>query len=108
MQHWIEQALPYGGTSPHAAHASRAGAEDAAPRALSQTVRYLAALRTYGGLTDAEAAQRLGLERSSINARRAPLVRAGIVRSNGFRPGPTGKIKNVVWVVASAPAHGQK
>jgi predicted transcriptional regulator len=93
---WIEGALPFQGSVPQSAHSSRAGAEDAAPRALSQTVRYLSALKTYGGLTDAEAASRLGLERSSINARRRPLVKAGLVIADGFRTGSTG-VKNVIW-----------
>lgn len=94
---WIESALPFQGSVPQSAHASRAGAEDAAPRALSQTVRYLALLKAHGGLTDAEAAKLLDLERTSINARRRPLVKAGLVIADGFRPGPTGKVKNVIW-----------
>lgn len=100
MQHYIEGALPFGGSTPQAAHASRAGAEDAAPRALNQTVRYLALLKSRPqGCTDAEAAHLLGLERTSINARRRPLVKAGLVYSDGFRPGDTG-IKNTVWKAA--------
>jgi hypothetical protein len=95
---WLEGALPFSGSVPQSAHASRAGAEDAAPRALSQTVRYLAQLKGHrDGLTDAEAAKLLGLERSSINARRVPLVKAGLVYADGFRPGPTGKVKNTIW-----------
>ncbi len=96
---WIESALPFSGSSPQAAHASRAGAEDAAPRALSQTVRYLAALKARGdfGLTDAEAATLLNVERSSINARRVPLVKANLVYGDGFRLRPGRKLKNVVW-----------
>ena len=70
-------------------------------RALPQTVRYMAALQAHGGLTDAEAARVLGLERSSVNARRAPLVKAGLVVANGFRLGPTGRIRNVVWALAN-------
>jgi hypothetical protein len=96
---WLEGALPFQGSCPQSAHASRSGAEAAAPRALSQTVRYLSALRAYGGLTDWEAADVLHLERTSINARRKPLVAAGLVVAGGFRPGPTG-VKNVVWKLA--------
>lgn len=100
MQHYIEGALPFGGSTPQAAHASRAGAEDAAPRALSQTVRYLSALKARPhGLTDAEAATVLGVERSTINARRVPLVKAGLVIADGFRTRRTNgrALKNTVW-----------
>lgn len=90
--------LPFSGLTPQSAHASRAGAEDAAPRALSQTVRYLSLLKSRPqGCTDAEAAELLGLERSSVNARRVPLVKAGLVYADGFRPGPTGKVRNTIW-----------
>src|SRR3954462_1391144 len=99
MQGYIQSAIPFGGSSPQSAHASRAGAEDAAPRALNQTVRYLALLKAHGGLTDAEAAKLLNIERSSVNARRKPLEKVGIVVSAGFRPGPT-NIPNVVWTLA--------
>lgn len=96
---WIEGALPFQGSTPQSAHTSRAGAEDAAPRALSQTVKYLAILKAYGGTTDREAADLMGIERTSVNARRRPLVTAGIVVPKGFRQGPTG-VKNVVWGIA--------
>lgn len=92
--------LPFGGSSPQSAHASRAGAQDAAPRAVSQTIRYLTALKARPqGLTDAEAATLLKIERTSINARRAPLVKAGLVYSDGFRTRRTNgrNLKNTVW-----------
>lgn len=94
---WVEGALPFSGSTPQSAHASRAGAENAAPRALTQTVRFLAALKARPqGLTDWEAAELLDVERSTINARRRPLVKAGLVYSDGFRPGPSG-VRNAVW-----------
>ena len=96
---YLEGALPFSGATPQSRHASRMGAENAAPRALSQTIKYLQALkdRPQYGLTDAEAATVLGVERSSINARRAPLVKAGLVyASSDTRPGPTG-VANTVW-----------
>jgi len=97
---YIESSLPFSGTLPQSRHASRSGAEEAAPRALSQTVRYLRALKDRrDGLTDAEAAKVLHVERSTINARRVPLVKAGLVVADGFRPGVTGT-KNTVWKVA--------
>ena len=96
---WMAAGLPFAGITPLSRHTSHAGAEDAAPRALPQTIRYMAALRQHGGLTDHEAAKVLGLERSSINARRSDLVKAGIVVAEGTRPGPTGT-RNVVWKIA--------
>lgn len=92
--------LPFSGSTPLSRHCSHQGAEDAKERALSQTIRYQALLREHGGLTDAEAAKLLDVERTSINARRAPLVKAGLVVADGTRPGPTGKILNVVWRLA--------
>lgn len=78
---------------------SHAGSEDAKARALPQTIRLLTALKVHGGLTDWESAKLLGVERTSITARRVPLVKAGIVVSDGTRPGPTGT-RNCVWRLA--------
>ena len=94
---YTDSNLPFSGSVPQSRHASRAGAEDAAPRALPQTVRYLRALKDRpAGLTDAEAAVVLGLLRSTINARRRPLVKAELVYADGFRDGAFG-VKNTVW-----------
>jgi hypothetical protein len=97
---YTDSHLPFNGLTPSSRHASHAGAKDAQQRAGNQTVRYLQALKEHGGLTDAEAAFLLNLERTSVNARRAPLVKAGLVIADGFRKGPTGKIKNTVWRLA--------
>jgi|SRR5579872_1605712 len=94
---YTDTGLPFGGTSSQAAHASYEGARDAEDRALPQTVRYLALLKARPqGCTDREAAKLLGIDRTSINARRNPLEKAGLVYGDGFRPGVTGR-KNVVW-----------
>lgn len=96
----IAALLPFSGSTPLSRHCSHQGAEDAKDRALSQTIRYLALLKESGGLTDWEAHERLGIERTSITARRRPLVVAGIVvPSDETRPGPTGT-KNTVWRLA--------
>lgn len=97
---WSSQELPFSGSVPASRHASHAGAKDAEQRAATQTIRYMALLHEHGGLTDAEAAFLMNLERTSINARRAPLIKAGLVVADGFRPGPTGKVKNVVWALS--------
>lgn len=94
---WTDAGLPFSGDTPPSRHTSHAGAEDAKPRAENQTIRYLAILKAHGPLTDREAAKLLGIERTSVNARRAPLVKAGIVGPKGFRRGPGRQIKNVVW-----------
>lgn len=96
---YVNDALPFQGSIPQSQHTSRAGAVDASARALPQTIRYLQVLKDHGGLTDLEAAKLLGLERSSINARRVPLMKAGIVVADGFRKGPTG-VRNVIWTIA--------
>ncbi len=98
-----QTGLPFAfhGLTPQSRHTSYQGAQDAAPRAANQQVRYLAYLRLRGaqGATDREAAEYLGLERTSVNARRSELVKAGLVVPGGFRRGPTG-IKNVAWKLA--------
>lgn len=98
---YTDSGLPFSGSCPQSKHASHAGAEQAQPRGVSQTIRYMQALkdRPMHGMTDREASNVLGLERSTINARRVPLVKAGLVKSEGFRPGASG-IKNCVWVLA--------
>jgi hypothetical protein len=96
---YSESSLPFSGLTPLSRHTSSLGALDASERALTQTVAYLRILKIYGGRTDAEAAQLLHVERSSVNARRAPLVKAGLVVAFGTRKGPSG-IKNVVWGLA--------
>ena len=94
---WTECDLPFSGITDQSRHASRLGAEDAKPRSENQTIRYLQALKIHPyGLTDAEAAALLDLERSTINARRVPLVKAGLVYPDGFRAGKSG-VRNTVW-----------
>lgn len=97
---WTDAGLPFNGSSPLSRHTSRAGAEDAKARSASQIVRYLSALKEHGGLTDLEASKLLNIDRTSVNARRATLVKAGLVVASGeTRPGPTG-VKNCVWRLA--------
>jgi hypothetical protein len=94
---YTESRLPFNGSTVQSRHASHTGAEDAKGRALTQTIRLLRLLKDHpDGLTDREAADMLMLERSTINARRAELVKADLVYAGGFRRGETG-IKNVCW-----------
>lgn len=97
---YSEALLPFSGSTTQSRHASHAGAEDAKERALPQTIRYMRFLKDRGayGATDAEAAKALGLERSSINARRKPLCDEGFVIAAGHRKGESGII-NTIWVL---------
>jgi len=94
---WLQQSIPWQGSTSLSAHASREGAKQAQTRAASQTVRLLELYAQYGPLTDAEAARHLGVERTSINARRAPLVKGGIVVAVDMVPSTRGGGKNTRW-----------
>lgn len=77
---WVTPLLPFASSpSPLAAHTSYLGAVDAQDRAATQTLRYLELLAKRGPISDWDAAKFLGLERSTVNARRAPLRDRGIV-----------------------------
>jgi len=94
---YTESRLPFSGSTVSSRHTSYLGAESAKGRAQTQADRYLALLKASpDGLTDMQAARQLGLERSTINARRAELVKSDLVYAGGFRRGETG-IKNVTW-----------
>lgn len=92
-------SLPFQGATPLSRFTSHAGADDAKTRAPSQLVRYLQLLhaRYPDGYTDAEAAVLMEVERSSVNARRAPLVQAGLVEAYGTRARVSSDLLNVVW-----------
>jgi len=103
---WLDQTVPIAPSDiPLARHTSALGAQDARPRACAQTRRYLRLLAKRGdeGLTDWEAADLMGIERTSITARRRPLCTLAEpwVVTNSTRPGPTG-IKNCVWTLSQA------
>lgn len=97
-----DAGLPFSGSSPLSRHTSYQGAEDAKARALPQLVVYLALLKSVypDGMTDAEAAERMGVERTSINARRKPLHQAGLVESYGTRERVSSGNPNTVWRLA--------
>ena len=98
MSHTLD-GLPFSGSVPLSTHTSYLGAASASARALPQLVTYLALLwHAYpDGLTDAESAERMGVERSSINARRAPAVQAGLVEPYGTRQRAATETANCVW-----------
>jgi len=94
-----DSGLPFSGATPLSLHNSAKGAEDAKVRALPQLVTYLTLLwHAYpDGYTDAESAERMGVERTSVNARRAPCVAAGLVEPYGSRTRPSTDTSNTVW-----------
>jgi hypothetical protein len=94
---YTESQLPFSGDSPQSRRASRQGAVSAAGRAPSQVARVLQALKDRPwGLTDQELADLLGIQRSTINARRSELVKGNLVYAAGFKDGKFGT-RNVVW-----------
>lgn len=103
---WLYQTVPIAPSeNPLARHCSALGAQDAQPHACAQAQRYLRLLAKRGdhGLTDYEAANLMGIERTSITARRRPLCTLAEpwVISGTTRPGPTG-IRNTVWILSDA------
>ena len=97
---WTDQGLPFAASlSPLAAHTSYQGAQAAAGRAENQTLRLLELYARRGPTTDAEAAAVLAIERSSINARRAPLCRRGIVVAVDMVKNDDTGIANTRWAL---------
>ena len=108
MSHTLD-GLPFSGSCPLSTHTSYLGATSASARALPQLVTYLQLLwHAYpDGLTDAESAERMGVERSSINARRAPAVQAGLVEAYGARMRASTDTSNTVWRLRLPAAGGR-
>jgi hypothetical protein len=100
---YTSDLLPFASsTSPLASHASYQGAESATGRAGEQTLRLLAIYAQRGPTADWEAARLMGVERTSINARRVPLVKRGIVVAvDTAVNGETG-IHNTRWGLATS------
>lgn len=90
-------ALPFQGAEPLARHCSHQGAVAASERVGRQCVELLSAYALHGPLTDAEAAKHLGVERSTINARRAELKARGLVSAHGTKKNETTGISNTTW-----------
>jgi hypothetical protein len=97
--------------SVQARHASRKGAEDAANRCENQTARLLALYQSYpDGLTDWQAAKLLGVERTTVNARRAPLTKTDppVVVANGHFNDGHSRIPNTRWALRALRGKGEK
>lgn len=107
---------PWQGNTPQSAHASYQASKAvmaSTGSAIDQATRYwtllVARTRSGEGLTDWEAHEILGIERSSVNARRNQLSETdpGRIYSEGFRLGPTGK-PNAVWFARLDREPGQE
>lgn len=85
--------------SPLARHASWLGAISGQERVGRQCLALLQLYRDEGPLTDREAAKRLGVERTTINARRGELVKRGWVVAVDLVETETG-VKNTRWGLA--------
>ena len=92
--------LPFQGSDQIALECSRAGALAASERVGRQGLALLALYRRYGPLTDAESALRLGVERSTINARRNELVRLLLVTRHDTARNEKSGLRNTTWGLA--------
>lgn len=90
-------SLPFSGAEPISRHCSHAGAVAASERVGRQCVELLSAYALHGPLSDAEAAKHLGVERSTINARRAELRRRGLVCAQGTKKNDATGVTNTLW-----------
>jgi hypothetical protein len=95
-----QTALLFNGATALSRHTSALGAVDAQDRIGRQCLALLTAYREYGPLTDAEAAVRLQVERSTINARRAELRRRRLVDLVDTVTNPETGIRNCRWGLA--------
>lgn len=91
--------LPLSGNSMLAAHCSSLGALAAAGKANGQALQLLTLYRERGALTDQDAADLLGVQRSTVNARRNDLIRLGHVDETpkGTKRNAVTGIRNSLW-----------
>lgn len=82
---------------PVARHCSSMGALSASERIGRQCLALLTLYRQHGPFTDAEAAARLRVERTTICARRHELIARGLVQRVGTRKHATTLISNTTW-----------
>lgn len=93
---WTAERLPFAADS----HTSYLGAVDAEGRAQNQTIRLLEIYAHRGPSSDWEVHKLTGWERTTVNARRRPLVLRGIVvKVDTVKNADTG-ISNSRWGLA--------
>lgn len=90
---------PVNGSSVQSRETSRQGARKIAPKVYDLHERMLWQFRLKGALTDAEMAELLDVERTTVNARRSELIRLGLVdlAPKGTRKNPKSGLKNATW-----------
>lgn len=94
--------LPFSGACVLSRHCSHQGAKSAAERCGRQALAILALYKARGPLTDAEVAQLLNIERTSVNARRNALVKLGLVQACDTVKNTATGISNTRWQLAIA------
>lgn len=75
----------------------RAGHAQAAALAKSQQHWVLSCYQDYGPMTDAEVRDALGWERSTVNARRNELMKAGLVQEVGSKKNLQTGVQNTLY-----------
>lgn len=83
-------AIDFTGITPISRSNSLSGATVAICRASSQKARILVRLLEHGPQTDTEVALALGLPEARISARRAPMVKDGLIAALDSVKGPSG------------------
>jgi len=94
-------SLPFSGATVLSRHCSAQGAISAKERCGRQALALLALYRARGPLSDAQAAEAMGIERTSVNARRNSLVKLGLVVAVDAVKNPQTGINNTRWGLAS-------
>jgi hypothetical protein len=89
--------LPFSGVTPISSHRSFQGAVSASERVGRQSLQLLALYAKEGSLSDWQAKNLLGWERSTVNARRATLIQLGLVVQYGSVLNPDSGLMNVAW-----------
>ncbi len=90
-------SLPFSGSIAVSRHCSAQGAIQASERVGRQAVQLLTLYANRGPLTDADAAILMGVERTTVNARRNELVRRQLVQAVDTVKNQRSQVRNVRW-----------
>lgn len=96
----LSLSLPFSGETAISRHCSHQGALKASEGAGRQCLALLTLYRQQGPLTDMEAADLMGVERSTINARRRELRLRGLVSAKGSKTNGRSGVRNTTWGLA--------
>lgn len=92
--------LPFSGSVSLTRHCSHEGAKQALPRAGSQAMRVLLAIKEHGPVTDQQLVALTGLPLNVVNARRHALAEKALIYASGTVMGPRG-VRNTTWTFGS-------